>query len=203
MSNKVVEVKGFDELVKRIGKLNNMADEFYFPVHDAMGQSARLLEEQIKQNLTDNDSAGTGALRASIGGSEVQITKDAIFVEVGAGYGPGAAVPYAVYLENGTGPAVGRPAYTPPLSIAEPGQPLYEWVRVKGLAGTYNPKTMKRIGGKKIQTDQNRKVARAIWAKIRKEGTQPHPFFFRALEQKKAEIDKLFSTAIDKLLKLI
>ena len=203
MADKLVQIKGFDELVKRIGKLNDLQDEFYFPIHDAMGQAAKLLEEQIKQNITDNDSVGSGTLRASIGSSEVQINKGAIFVEVGTNYGPDAAVPYALYVEGGTGPAIGRPAYTPPLSIVEPGQPLYEWVKVKQIAGIYNPKTRRRIGGKQKQIDQNKKVALAVWANIRKEGTKPHPFFFKALEQKKAEIDKLFSDAVDKLLKLI
>lgn len=47
-------------------------------------------------------------------------------VTVTLGYG-GAAEGYAVYLHEGTGPAVGRPAFFPPV------EPIREWAERKGI----------------------------------------------------------------------
>ncbi len=194
MADKTVEIKGLEELVKLIGKFGNLKADIYEPVYVAFGQAGKLLEAQIKQNLTDNDSVGLGDLRGKISSSEAQISEKSIFVEVGAG-----GVPYAEYVEYGTGPAAGRPAYTPPISITEPGQPLYKWVEVKQMAGVYSLKTGKRLGTKQQKMDETQKVARAIWAGIRKKGTRPHPYFYIALEQKRDEINQLFAEAVDKL----
>ena len=74
-------------------------------------------------------------------------------VEVTMGYG-GAASGYAVYVHEGTGPAVGRPRYWPPL------RPLMEWAgRVLG------------------DESAGRAVQRAIWAR----GTKPRKFLERPL----------------------
>ena len=186
---KVLQIEGLDEIVKFIGKASDLDDRIYAPIWNAMGQAGKLLEDQIKQNLTDNDSIATGDLRGSVSSSEVQVTKDAIFVEVGAGRG----LPYARAVEYGTKP------HTPPLSITEPGQPLYEWVRIKQLAGVYSVRTGKRLGSKAKQMDENRQMARAIWAHIRKFGTKPHPYFEPAIEQTRERIMKLFEEAINKI----
>lgn len=186
---KVLQIEGLDEIVKFVGRTSNLDDRIYAPIWNAMGQAGKLLEEQIKQNLTDNDSIATGDLRGSVSSSEVQVTKDAIFVEVGAGRG----LPYARAVEYGTKP------HTPPLSITEPGQPLYEWVRIKQLAGIYSVRTGRRLGSKAKQMDENRRAARAIWAKIRKFGTKPHPYFEPAIEQTRERIMKLFEEAVNKI----
>ena len=97
---KVLQIEGLDEIVKLIGKASNLDDRIYAPIWNAMGQAGKLLEEQIKQNLTDNDSVVTGDLRGSVSSSEVQVTKDAIFGEVGAG----RSLPYARAVDYGTKP---------------------------------------------------------------------------------------------------
>ncbi|KPL82651.1 hypothetical protein SE15_11170 [Thermanaerothrix daxensis] len=187
---KVLRIEGLDEILKFVGKTSNLNDQIYVPIWNAMGQAGKLLEGQIKQNLTDNDSVATGDLRASVSSSEVQVTKDAIFVEVGAGRG----LPYARAVEYGSKP------HTPPLSITEPGQPLYEWVRIKQLAATYSVRTGKRLGSKAKQIDENRQAARAVWAKIRRSGTKPHPYFEPALDRTRDRIAKLFEEAVDKII---
>lgn len=189
MTEKTIHIEGLQELTRLLERAKNLREKIYLPLHDAMAQAGKLLEEQIKQNLTDNDSVGTGDLRASVSSSDVQVTDEAIFVEVGAGRG----LPYAQAVEYGSKP------HTPPLSITEPGQPLYEWVKIKGLAGVYSVKTGRRLGSKAKQIDENRKMARAIWAHIRKFGTKPHPYFEPALEQTKERIMKLFKEAVDKI----
>ena len=188
-TKKDLVIEGLEKLIELIEQSGDLREEIYFPIHDAMAQAGKLLEEQIKQNLTDNDSIATGDLRGSVSSSEVQVTKDAIFVEVGAGRG----LPYAQAVEYGTKP------HTPPLSITEPGQPLYEWVRIKRLAGVYSVRTGKRLGSKAKQIDENRQMAREIWAHIRKFGTKPHPYFEPAIEQTRERIMKLFEEAINKI----
>jgi hypothetical protein len=193
MSEKIFQIEGLEEIVKLIGKASNLNDQIYAPIWNAMGQAGKLLEDQIKQNLTDNDSIATGDLRGSVSSSDVQVTREAIFVEVGAGRG----LPYARAVEYGTKP------HTPPLSITEPGQPLYEWVRIKQLAGTYSVRTGRRLGSKAKQIDENRQMARAIWAHIRKFGTKPHPYFAPAIEQTGERIMKLFEEAVEKIVESI
>jgi hypothetical protein len=187
--NKIVQVEGLQELIRQLEHSGDLREKIYFPIHDAMAQAGRLLEDQIKQNLTENDSVVTGDLRGSVSSSEVQITKEAIFIEVGAGRG----LPYARAVEYGTKP------HTPPLSITEPGQPLYKFVEIKRLTGLYSIKTGRRLGGNKRQVDENRQAARAIWAHIRKFGTRPHPYFMPAIEQTKERIVKLFEEAVEKI----
>lgn len=189
MTEKSIHIEGLQELTRLLERAGNLREKIYFPLHDAMEQAGKLLEEQIKQNLTDNDSVGTGDLRASVSSSGAQATDEAIFVEVGAGRG----LPYAQAVEYGSKP------HTPPLSITEPGQPLYEWVKIKGLAGVYSVKTGKRLGNKAKQIDENRQMARAIWAKIRKSGTRAHPYFFPALERTRDDVMRLFHEAVDKI----
>lgn len=186
-TSKFVHIKGLQEITRLLD--GDLSEKVYFPIHDAMEQSGKLLEDQIKQNLTDNDSVVIDDLRGSVSSSEVQVTKDAIFIEVGAGRG----LSYARAVEYGTKP------HTPPLSITEPGQPLYKFVEIKRLAGLYSVKTGRRLGGKKRQMDENRQAARAIWAHIRKFGTRPHPYFMPAIEQTKERIVKLFEEAVEKM----
>jgi len=184
-----ITITGLEKIVDEIGKFTDLNDRVYAPIWDAMSQAGKLLEEQIKQNLTDNDSIATGDLRASVSSSEVQVTENSIFVEVGAGRG----LPYVRAVEYGSKP------HTPPLSITEPGRPLYEWVRIKQLAGIYSVKTGKRLGSKAKQIDENRQMARAIWAHIRKYGTKPRPYFEPAISQTAERIGKLFEQAVEKI----
>ncbi len=95
-----------------------------------------------------------GALRSS---GHVQLPRRTASgdVEVLLGYG-GAAASYAVFVHEGTGPAVGRPQYWPPIDALKP------WAR-------------KKLG------DEN--LAFAVAKKIHDKGTKPLKFLeipFRA-----------------------
>lgn len=180
-----ISFEGLDEIVKFVGKASNFNDAIYAPIWSAISQSGKLLEEQIKQNLTDNDSVVTGDLRGSVSSSEVQMAENAIFVEVGVGRG----LSYARAVEYGTRP------HTPPLSITEPGQPLYEFVRIKGIAGKVRTKRIR-----KNKKDEIQKAARAIWAHIRRSGTKAHPYVRPAFEQTRDRIKALFEEAVEKIL---
>lgn len=192
-NGKVLEITGFEELLRDLDDAGHIKDKLWFPVRDAISQIVQQIEARAKENLAANDSAASGQLRASVG-SEVRITDEAIEGVVGSNS------PYAPFVEFGTGPAVGHPAYTPPSSIADPGQPLYEWVRLKGLAGVYSLKSGRRLGGKARQIDENRQVARAVWAHIRRHGTRPHPFFYPAWDELAEDAQRLIEAAVDQVI---
>jgi hypothetical protein len=59
---------------------------------------------------------------------------------------------------------------------------LTEWVRKKGITGTYSVKTRRRTGSKAKQADENQRAAWAIAISILKHGVSPHPFFFKQLD---------------------
>lgn len=190
---KTLEITGFEELMRDLDEFGHLDEARWQPVHDAFSQIVQQMEDRAKANVGENGSVASGQLRASIG-SEVRITDTAIEGVVGSNS------PYAPFVEFGTGPAVGHPAYTPPSSIAEPGQPLYEWVKLKHLAGVYSIKTQRRMGSKAQQQDENRRVARAVWAHIRKHGTHPHPFFFPAFDDLSGAAVEKIEAAIDQVI---
>jgi len=77
---------------------------------------------------------------------------------------------------------------------------LYEWVRVKQLAGIYNIKTRRRLGSQARQITENRQLARAIWVHIRKYGTKAHPYFTPALDQTRERIKTLMENAVERII---
>jgi len=78
-----------------------------------------------------------------------------------------------------------------------PVQALIEWVRLKGLAGTYSLKTQRRLGSKADQQAEDLAVARRVQRAIARRGTRARPFLYPTLEQKKEEVVGLFRKAIE------
>ena len=110
----------------------------------------------------------------------------------------GSKLPYAPYIEFGTGGKVTIPAGYEQFASQFKGskggtfaqllRALIEWVKRKGIVGTYSVKTGRRTGNKSIQQKQNESAAYAIALSILKKGLRPHPFLIPAYEQ---EIPKL------------
>ena len=191
MTTKTVDIQGLVEYLALLGgDLSDLRSDAYEPLRAAMTEAGKIIKAQIQQNLTDNDSVGTGDLRASVYASDAEAEEKSISLEIGVGRN----LPYAPVVEGGAEP------FTPPLSITEPGQPLYAWVQVKNLAGVYAIGTRLRMGARAKKIDQNRRMARAVWAKIRRSGIRARPYFFRSLKQTADEVAQLFSAAVDKLL---
>lgn len=108
-----VEITGVPELVRALGQAKERALR---ALEVALYQEAVLIMGQSKLLVPVDE----GTLRNS---GFVELPKrDAAGVEVVMGYG-GAASGYAVYVHEGTGPAVGRPAFFPPIA------PIRDWVR--------------------------------------------------------------------------
>jgi hypothetical protein len=86
----------------------------------AVGAALFLEGEQIMAASKPLVPVDMGPLRASGHVQLPKVTPDHVSVTMGYG---GTASGYAVYLHEGTGPAVGRPAFFPPLAVIE------AWVR--------------------------------------------------------------------------
>lgn len=180
------ELSGYDELTQAIGGLGNLSQPAYKPLQDAMSKSVQLGEGNAK----DLAPIAFGDLHASIG-SQVTTTPTEIVGTIGTDLGKnanGKLIGYAQAVEFGS-----RPHWAPI-------QPLIEWVRVKGLAGTYND-AGRRIGGTRRKRSEDRAMAYAVQRKIASAGTQAHPFFYPAIESIKPEVHRLFVSAVQTIVR--
>lgn len=124
--------------------------------------------EKIMARSKREAPADTGRLRGSgfvrppdIEGSKIEVTM---------GYG-GAAAPYALYVHEGTGPAVGRPKYWPPFAVLE------RWTELnRGKLG--------------IRLADVKQVARLIQRKVYHHGTEPTKFLERPFRAAKRGFNK-------------
>jgi HK97 gp10 family phage protein len=103
--NLTVEVTGTKELLASLEKAGDIAQEL-------LGNAMRVEAELIMTASKREAPVDEGILRASGFVKEPVEEKGAIVVELGYG---GAASDYAIYMHEGTGPAVGRPAFFPPV----------------------------------------------------------------------------------------
>lgn len=183
-----IEINGFDELTRDIGRLGNLQDHFYWPLHDAMEEAVKQIEEAAKGNAP----VAFGQLRASIG-SRVTLSENEILGEIGTNLGQvrdGKLVAYAQAVEFGS-----RPHWAPI-------KPLIEWVRIKRIAGIYHSGTQRRIGNVRQQAREDIATAKRIQWGIARKGTKAQPFFFPAVEGKREDVMRLFEEAIDKVVTL-
>ena len=135
-----MEIKGGRRMVGRFRQLDLQAVR--------LGSAALFQEgEKIMAKSKRRVPVFHGALRSS---GHVQLPRRTSSgdVEVVLGYG-GAAASYAVFVHEGTGPAVGRPRYWPPISALKP------WAR-------------KKLGDESL--------AYAVARKIHEKGTEPLKF---------------------------
>lgn len=102
-----VQVRGTQRLMQELGRLNGQA---YAVAGGALFQEAEAVMATSKERVP----VDMGTLRAS---GHVQPPKvRGTTIEVVLGYG-GAASGYALFVHEGTGPAVGRPAFMPPVDV--------------------------------------------------------------------------------------
>ena len=177
-------VSGMEQLT---GKLDDLAKKIKDDVINEANASALTIQSNAKRYSPIN----MGALRNSIQLKE----------ELGAGklvYTIGSKLSYAPYMEFGTGGKVTIPSGYNEFASQFKGKTggtfkdlllaLIEWVKKKGITGTYSVKTGRRTGGKSIQQKQNEAAAYAIAISILRKGIRPQPFLIPAYEQ---EIPKL------------
>lgn len=174
-------VKGFERLIK----------EFPNDVSYVLNANAQTIEAKAKRDAP----ADRGQLRQGISIDinnplQKHITSHA---------------PYSAYIEFGTGKYAAQkvseyPAEYQQFAAQFKGKGgggfkefiklLAEWVRRKGLAGTYSTKTKRRTGNKAARQQQDLQVAYAIAISILKNGVHPHPFMIPALIQQAPKISR-------------
>ena len=184
MAGVFFDVSGVDVLMT---KINKMSERIQNDVLDEFNASALNIQSNAKKYAPVN----IGTLRNSIQLKEELSNGQLVFTI-------GSKLSYAPYIEFGTGGKVSIPnGYSEFANqfrgktggtFAQLLKALIEWVKRKGIVGTYSVKTGRRTGGKAIQQKQNESAAYAIAISILRKGLRPQPFLIPAYEQ---EIPKL------------
>ena len=178
------DVSGFDALLT---KMNKMSKDIQENVLNEVNASALNVQSNAKKYAPVN----LGQLRNSIQLKE-ELTNGKLVFTIGS------KLSYAPYIEFGTGGKVAIPnGYSEFANqfrgktggtFAQLLKALIEWVKRKGIVGTYSVKTGRRTGAKTLQQKQNESAAYAIAISILRKGLRPQPFLIPAYEQ---EIPKL------------
>jgi HK97 gp10 family phage protein len=167
-----INLSGFDEFNERLRNLDKvLLKEADFAVKD----SAKLWEQRAKQDVPVDQ----GRLKAGI-----SVVKNGV-----ADYYVTSNAEYSPYIEWGTKKYVNVPADLAAYASQFKGRKggagidqfflmILDWVRRKGITGTYSVKTKRRTGNKRSQTLEDYDTAFAIFISILKNGIHPRPFFF-------------------------
>ncbi|HTE24955.1 HK97 gp10 family phage protein [Flavitalea sp.] len=128
-------------------------------VKDAPGDRGTL-----RQNITVNQSTG-------IAFTTVVQNRTAAYMEWGTKSKRRIPAELMAYASSFQGPG---PKGGPSMQDA-----IQAWVKRKKIAGTYSVKTKRRTGNKATKEKQDKALAFVIARSIRKNGVNPHPFFFK------------------------
>lgn len=110
-----------------------------------------------------------------------------------------SSAPWSAFIEFGTKLKVRIPAGYEEFAAQFKGQKgsgsldeffasILDWVRSKGLSGTYSVKTQKRTGKANLRDSEDYDTAYAIFLSILKKGINPHPFLIPAIEAEKPKL---------------
>ena len=154
-----VEIQGLKEAQ---AKMEQVARGVHgSPMVDAMRKATMIVDADAKRNTP----VDTGRLRASIM-PEVRVT--GVFNTTVQGV-VGSNVKYAPFVEEGSGPAIGNPSYSPPEAN------VAGWAHRHGVS------------------------AYSVVKAIRRSGTKAHKYLEKALVKNASEIRRLLSGALEKI----
>lgn len=183
-------IKGFERLIKE------MPDK----VSDVLNASALEIEAKAKRAAP----ADRGLLRQTISADITKSLKKHIT----------SHAPYSAYVEFGTGKFAAQYVATLPSNyqafaaqfrggggggFKEFIRLLAEWVKRKGITGTYSVKTRRRTGNRAARQSEDLSVAYAIAISILRNGIHPHPFMIPALIAQEPKIKRDMQTLLNKL----
>ena len=186
---------GVDNLIKRVETLSEK-------VKDEIALSIRESALKIQKDAKRNAPVDMGTLRNSIF-LDFDYQKNKLTYKVGA------SASYAPYIEFGTGGSVKVSPEYANYALQFKGKragsgtldefllALMDWVKRKGISGTYSTKTKKRTGNKSNKLGEDFDVAFAIMLKILKKGINPQPFLLPAYDAEKANLVKKIKNALD------
>lgn len=189
-----IKTEGFERVIKKLGKL---PAELITETDRVMSAAAKGMEARAVNDVP----VDMGALRNSITTKRVAVSN----------YEVVASAFWAPYIEFGTKRRAKVPADLQAYAAqfrgkrGGNGQSLYdnilEWVKRKGMAGTYSVKTRRREGSKVDQQIETEQMAFAIYLSIIRNGIHPNPFFFVHLPEAEREIKNGIKEAVERALK--
>jgi HK97 gp10 family phage protein len=187
-------INGIDKLKERLKAMDQK-------VKDALAMELRESAMKIQKEAKRNAPVDMGTLRNSI-------YMDYDYQKNKLTYSIGASASYAPYIEFGTGGSVKVPAKYSSYALTFKGKSanagsldefmlaLMDWVKRKGITGTYSVKTQRRTGSRGSRMSEDFDVAFAIMLKILKKGINPQPFLLPAYEAEKVNLVKKIKQAI-------
>jgi HK97 gp10 family phage protein len=187
-------INGIDKLKERIQAMDQK-------VKDALAMELRASAMKIQRDAKRNAPVDMGTLRNSI-------YMDYDYQNNKLTYTVGASASYAPYIEFGTGGSVKVPPQYSNYALTFKGKSktggtldefmlaLMDWVKRKGITGTYSVKTQRRTGSRGSRMSEDFDVAFAIMLKILKKGINPQPFLLPAYEAEKVNLVKKIKQAI-------
>jgi HK97 gp10 family phage protein len=187
-------INGIDKLKERLKAMDQK-------VKDALAMELRESAMKIQKEAKRNAPVDMGTLRNSI-------YMDYDYQKNKLTYTIGASASYAPYIEFGTGGSVKVPAKYSSYALTFKGKSanggsldefmlaIMDWVKRKGITGTYSVKTQRRTGSRGSRMSEDFDVAFAIMLKILKKGINPQPFLLPAYEAEKVNLVKKIKQAI-------
>lgn len=196
-----ITLRGYERLLKRV---TTLPAKVQAEVSLGMKKDAYELNAQAVRNIKANDSIGASGGGGGLLGSQIVTpVQDGLF----EGWGIFNVAPYAAFVEFGTGSRANPPAEWSTYAATFKGKggggnvddfllSIVEWVRAKGLSGSYSVKTQRRTGSKNAQLEQDLQVAYPIFLSILRNGSRPHPFLYPAFVQQRPKIIKSIQMAV-------
>jgi HK97 gp10 family phage protein len=187
------QVQGLDRLLKVFDQLPKTVQK---ELNSELGFTAKEIRDGAKRDAPTDEARLKGSIT-------VTEPKSLTFEVV-------AQTSYAGYLEFGTKTktvippgleSIASQLKGPSGGQGNPIDALQQWVKRKGIAGTFSVKSRRRLGNKATKEQQDRQAALIIWQKIKKYGIKPHPFFFKQMEPAAGRLKQRLATIINDLIK--
>lgn len=189
-----IDARQLTQGAKRFEQLTKL---FPDKVSDVLNANAKTIEAKAKRAAP----ADRGPLRQGISTELTNPLKKHIT----------SHAPYSAYVEFGTGVYAAQYVSSLPADYQTfaaqfkrgrrwpPIKLIAEWVKRKGLAGTYSVKTKRRTGSRATRQKEDLQLAYVIARAIFKKGIHPHPFMIPALIDQQPKIVKDMINLLDKL----
>ncbi len=146
--------------------------------------------EYTQNQVADRTPVNTGLLRGSIYNEITTLRADVRGVDMAGIVSSSDYEPKVWAMEWGR-----RPGKMPPVEA------IALWVKRRGIAGSYNVKTRKRLGGRQQRDREDLSLAWAIAKHIARYGTKEHLMFEQGFTASLSYIDQTFSHATDDILR--
>lgn len=184
--------------VQGLDKLQKIFYQLPATVRKEMKGELKVTAAEIRDSAKREAPADEGRLKSAISSKEAGPLSFSVV----------AQTTYAGYLEFGTKTKTVVPAGLedvasslkgPVQGSGNPLEAITNWVKRKGIAGTYSTKTRK-LSKSKSSLDNIRQTAFLIWQHIRKFGIKPQPYFFKQVEPAEKKLKQRLADVIKRII---